>query len=63
MQIIEREMTNRQKMENRAQKWIRPNIALNISHFGIELGHLRREKRRGEEEKEREKKRRIEGRT
>ena len=40
-------------MENRAQKWIRPNIVLNISHFGIELGHLRREKRRGEEEKER----------
>ena len=23
------------------------------SHFGLELGHLRREKRRGEEEKER----------
>ena len=49
------------KMENWTQKWIRPNMVLNISHFGLELGHLRREKRRGEEEKERreeEKKRR-----
>ena len=35
------------------KKWIRPNMVLNISHFGLELGHLRREKRRGEEEKER----------
>ena len=38
-------------MENLAKKWIRPNMVLNISHFGLELGHLRREKRRGEEEK------------
>ena len=35
------------------QKWIRPNMVLNISYFGLELGHLRKEKRRGEEEKER----------
>ena len=40
-------------MENLTQKWIRPNMVLNKSHFGLELGHLRREKRRGEEEKER----------
>ena len=40
-------------MENWTQKLIRPNMVLNISHFGLELGHLRREKRRGEEEKER----------
>ena len=42
-------------MENWTKKWIRPNIVLNMSHFGLELGylHLRREKRRGEEEKER----------
>ena len=39
-------------MENWTQKWIRPNMVLNISHFGLELGHLRREKRREEEEKE-----------
>ena len=37
-------------MENWTKKWIRPNMVLNISHFGLELGHLRREKRRGEEE-------------
>ena len=50
-------------MENWTQKWIRPNMVLNISHFGLELGYLRREKRRGEEEKvrrEEEKKRRRE---
>ena len=41
------------KMENWTQKWIRPNMVLNISHFGLELEQLRREKRRGEEEKER----------
>ena len=29
-------------------------MVLNISHFGLELGHLRREKRRGEEEKKEE---------
>ena len=40
-------------MENRTKKWIRPNMVLNISHFGLRLGHLRREKRRGEEDKER----------
>ena len=40
-------------MKNWTQKWIRPNMVLNISHFGLELGHLHREKRRGEEEKER----------
>ena len=40
-------------MENWTKKWIRPNMVLKISHFGLELGHLRREKRRGEEEKER----------
>ena len=40
-------------MENWAQKWIRLNMVLNISHFGLELGHLRGEKTRGEEEKER----------
>ena len=40
-------------MENWTKKWIRPNMVLNISHFGLELGHLRREKRREEEEKER----------
>ena len=40
-------------METWTQKWIRPNMVLNISHFGLELGHLCREKRRGEEEKER----------
>ena len=28
-------------------------MVLNISQFGLELGHLRREKIRGEEEKER----------
>ena len=27
-------------------------MVLNISNFGLELGHLRREKRRGEEKKE-----------
>ena len=53
MQIIERGRTNYKKMENWTQKWIRPNMVLNISHFGLELGHLRREKRRGKEEKER----------
>ena len=41
-------------MENWTQQWIRPNMVLNISHFGLELGHLRREKRRGEEEGRRE---------
>ena len=41
-------------MENWTKKWIRPNMVLNISHFSLELGHLRREKRRGEEEKIRE---------
>ena len=40
-------------MENWTQKWIRPNMVLNISHFGLELGHLRREKKRGGEVKER----------
>ena len=40
-------------MKNWTKKWIRPNMVLNISHFGLELGHLRREKRRGEKEKER----------
>ena len=40
-------------MENWTQKRIRLNMVLNISHFGLELEHLRREKRRGEEEKER----------
>ena len=40
-------------MENCPQKWIRPNMVLNMSYFGLELGHLRGEKRRGEEEKER----------
>ena len=40
-------------MENWTQKWIRPNMVLNISHFGLELGHLHKEKRRGEEGKER----------
>ena len=40
-------------MKNWTQKWIRPNMVLNMSHFGLELGHLRREKRGGEEEKER----------
>ena len=38
------------------QKWIRPNMVLNISHFGIELGHLRREKKRGKRRREEEKK-------
>ena len=41
------------KIENWTEKWIRPNMILNISHFGLELGHLRRKKRRGEEEKKR----------
>ena len=41
-------------MENWTQKWIRPNMVLHISHFGLELGHLRREKRRGEEKERRE---------
>ena len=40
-------------MKNWTKKWIKPNMVLNMSHFGLELGHLRREKRRGEEEKER----------
>ena len=40
-------------MENLTKKWIRPNMVLNISHFGLELGHLCREKRRREEEKKR----------
>ena len=40
-------------MKNWTKKWIRQNMVLNISHFCLELGHLRREKRRGEEEKER----------
>ena len=40
-------------MKNWTKKWIRPIMILNISHFGLELEHLRREKRRGEEEKER----------
>ena len=47
-------------MENWTKKWIRPNMVLNISHFGLELGHLRREKRREEEEKERREERREE---
>ena len=37
-------------MKNWTKKWIRPNMVLNISRFGLELRHLRREKRRGEEE-------------
>ena len=48
-------------MENWTQKWIRPNMVLNMSHFGLELGHLRREKRRGEEEKERRRRKEEEG--
>ena len=40
-------------MENWTKKWIRPKMILNISLCGLELGHLRREKRRREEEKER----------
>ena len=40
-------------MENWTKKWIKPNMVLNISHFGLELGQLRRQKIRGEEEKER----------
>ena len=39
-------------MENWTQKWIRPNMVLNRSHFGLEFEHLSREKRRGEEKKE-----------
>ena len=31
----------------------KPNHVLNISHFSLELVHLHREKRGGEEEKER----------
>ena len=53
MQIMERGRINSKKMENWTQKWIRPNMVLNISHFGLELGHLHREKRKGEEKKER----------
>ena len=45
-------------MENWAQKWIRPNMVLNISHFGLELGHLCREKRKEKKRKREEKKRR-----
>ena len=48
-------------MENWTQKWIRPNMVLNMSHFGLELGHLRREKRRREEEKERRRRKEEEG--
>ena len=39
-------------MENWTQKWIRPNMVLNISHFCLELGHLLERK---EEEKKRRK--------
>ena len=48
-------------MENWTKKWIRLNMVLNISHFGLELGHLRKKKRRGEEEKERREDGRKEG--
>ena len=60
-------------MENLTKKWIRPNMVLNISHFGLDLGiyverkdeekKRKREenKRRREEEKKKEerKERRI----
>ena len=49
-------------MENWTQKLIIPNMVLNISHFGLELGHLHREKRRGEKEKERRRREEEEGR-
>ena len=45
-------------MENWTKKWIRPNLVLNISYLGLELGHFRREKRRGEREEEKKRRRR-----
>ena len=48
-------------MENWVKKWIRPNMVLNIFHFGLELGQLRREKRRGKKEEKKRRRRRKKG--